>query len=337
MDRFMPQRFHCTSCGALQYSDGSEATWKCYSCGHRHKTGQFSRLRDWFKWDGVENAWYDLTGNGDSIIELQESTETRWFYELGNQLVLGYEWSWQCYDPSFIAYGYKPDKFEGPIALWDSQSGQRLQTLKGFHYGDLRGAQLLDDDRLITRARDFLIHIWDINSGELLDTLPLPVELNKDQVPIVSSRTFTNLTDQQRANYVNNHDRLSFNVKLMIKAHSDAQCEILGPYSMAIPEGISFKSFEFPEGKQWMRPFEELEGVEGGYCTKRRMSDDRIIIGGTTYGSSGYVYVWDGGFNLTILFSRLGMSASCFEIDGEIRPGVIQVSFLDETMIFEDV
>lgn len=335
--RYMPQHFYCNSCGTLQYTRGDKAAFECTHCGRIHKIAQFSRPHDWFEHNEPENAWYDSSGNGELIIELQDSTDIKRFYVLKNSLILGHEWVWFCYHPAFIQRGVRPGERKGPIVLWDAQTGKQLRTLKGFHYTDeLRGAQLLSDNRLITWARDFLIYIWDVNSGELSEKLPQPALLNEEQILIVSSRSFASLTDQQRKSYVNNCDRLSFNVKLMIKAGSESQCEILGPYSRPVPEGMSFKNFLILKHDPYAFSFnQELEYAEKGYSTHLRMDDGRFVFGGTTYGATGYVYIWDGGLNLTILYC--GQHSCNFEIDGEIKPGVIQVRDYDRIMIFEDV
>lgn len=264
-------------------------------------------------------------------IELQDSCDAWYFFQISDNLAIGAELSWRGYDPTFIASGYPKQKHPGPIAIWDTHTGQRIRTLNGFHYGELRGAQLTSDGQLITWARDFLVHIWDIDTGQNIGTVPLPATLDQQNIPIVSSRIFTDWTDDQRRQYIEEKNSLSFCITLMVQGKASPRTEKYGPYKIPRPTAIGYEKYTFPHDQTVHRipsPFRELEDIEAGYSSSFVLNDGRLVIGGTTYGAKDHVYVWDGGLNLTILLSSLCYDCN-FEIDGEIRPGVVQLSTLD--------
>jgi hypothetical protein len=116
----------------------------------------------------------------------------------------------------------------------------------------------------------------------------------------------------------------------MVQGTASPRTEKYGPYKIAQPNEIGYEKCTFPRDQTVHRipsPFRELENIEAGYSSSFVLNDGRLVIGGTTYGTNEHVYVWDGGLNLTILLSSLcTCSSSNFEIDGEILPGVVQLS-----------
>jgi len=67
----------------------------------------------------------------------------------------------------------------------------------------------------------------------------------------------------------------------------------------------------------------DVEGAEAGYSTWFVMNDGRLLGGGTTYGASGQIYVWDGFYNLRVLI--VGRHDCNMHLKGEIEPNVIVI------------
>ena len=289
----------------------------------------------------VNHRWEDLPTNNagyvvgeDKIVELRDSEDASRFFQLTNHLALGEEIVWKGYDSAFLTPKWVQPTRVGPLALWDLQSGERVQTLAGYHLGALRGARLLDGHRLVTWARDLLLRVWDIRNGELREVMPLPAVLDESARPIVSSRSCSDWTNQQFEAYLTGGDEnLRFAVTLMIQTEQASRIEAYGSKG---GDSQFFERYIFQRDAEFHSippPFRELENAEAGYSDSVVLADGRLLIGGITYGAKDHTYVWDGGLELTILYTSLNDFAN-FNIDGEIAPGVIQLSNSTTAMTF---
>lgn len=275
----------------------------------------------------------------DQIVELKDSRETSNFFQLNNHLALGEESLWQRYDPAyrapkFLMWDEKPLTQTGPLALWDLSTGQRLKTLHGYHLGQLRGARLLDEMRVGTWGRDFLLRVWDVQTGRQTSAMPLPADLDETGTPIVTSHTCSDWTDAQFDEYLaGDSQRPSFDVTLMINAQEGSRTE---SFLRQIKAPVSFTPYTFDYDRAFHQipaPFRELEGIEASYSDSTFLADGRLLVGGITYGSPDHTYIWDGGLQLLILYTWLNDGAN-LEIDGEVTPGVIQLRNHDTAVTF---
>lgn len=289
---------------------------------HHNTQGMFL-IADNFHDGPTKNCGY--RHGQDQIVELEASQDVLYFYPLSSDLALGEEVIWQRYDAAYLTPDWVQPTQTGPLALWNLSTGTRLVTLQGYHLGHIRGARLLDDNRLVTWARDFLLRVWDVQTGIQQEIVPLPAALDQAGTPIVSSRTCTDWTDAQFEAYLmGNTQPLSFAVTLMIKTEQATRTE---SFARAAREPVAFTQHVFERDRashHIPEPFQELEGVEASYSDSVVLSDNRLLIGGITYGSPNHTYVWDGGLQLLILYTSLNDGAN-LEIDGELAPGVIQL------------
>ena len=65
----------------------------------------------------------------------------------------------------------------------------------------------------------------------------------------------------------------------------------------------------------------DVADAEAGYSTWDLLADGRLLGGGTTYGTSGLFYVWDGMYRLRLLI--VGRSDCNMHLKGEIAPNTI--------------
>ncbi|MEQ9590939.1 MAG: hypothetical protein RJS97_23595 [Parvibaculaceae bacterium] len=304
----------------------------------RHRTnGQF--LIPDYSWDETtKNCGYRYSK--DQIVELKDSFDTIQFFQLSDQFALGEEGRWQRYDsafsaPNFLMWDGKQPTQQSPLALWDLSTGKRLRTLQGYHYGRIRGARLLKKNQLVTWGRDFLLRVWDTQSGQQQAMVPLPAVLNEAGMPIVTSRTCSYWTDAQFGDYLaGNSKQIAFDVTLMINAEQGSRTEF---FNRTRVEPSYFSKYLFDSHReihQIPAPFQELENSEAGYSDSALLADGRLLIGGITYGCPDHTYVWDGGLQLIILCTWLNDGAN-FEIDGEVSPGVVQVRNGETSVTFD--
>ncbi len=52
------------------------------------------------------------------------------------------------------------------LRVWDVESGQTLQTLKG-HSGSVRSVAVLDSRRVVSGSSDRTFRVWDVESGKV--------------------------------------------------------------------------------------------------------------------------------------------------------------------------
>lgn len=114
----------------------------------------------------------------ESFIELENSHHMLRYIQMPDNLLLGYNFIWRSYD-SYPWYGRNIERGY-QCGLWDLNTGERILTLKGLHYGSPLGVQFLDDERLITWGDDFLINIWDRKTGECLEKMPVGIGTRSD-------------------------------------------------------------------------------------------------------------------------------------------------------------
>lgn len=114
----------------------------------------------------------------ESFIALESSHAINRYIMMPNDLLLGYNFIWQAFDDHHWQRMRHKDAYQ--CGLWDLKTGKRLAELKGKHIGSPLGAQILDDKRLITWGDDFLLNVWDRNTGECLETMPVGVGTRSD-------------------------------------------------------------------------------------------------------------------------------------------------------------
>ncbi len=61
--------------------------------------------------------------------------------------------------------------YDSTASVWDTESGQVLQTLKGHSRGLTSASFSTDEQRIVTASDDHTARVWDAESGELLQTL----------------------------------------------------------------------------------------------------------------------------------------------------------------------
>ena len=273
-------------------------------------------------WGGTKPALF-ASESGEPVL-LAGSAEISKFFELGDGTILGANFGWKCYRKEFLDEGWRRPLMPQPMAIWDAQTGVRVRNLLGYHLGDVKGAELLSNGRLITWGRDYLIRVWDQLSGICIDVLPLPLWPDSEQgQALLSCQMFADLAPLEKQRYVDTRHLPAPNVQIdwIVK-----------------PGGVQhiYKCEPSTRGEQtvvspWMPTKDEhgahrildVEGAEAGYSTWFVMNDGRLLGGGTTYGASGQIYVWDGFYSLRNLI--VGRRDCNMHLKGEIEPNVIVI------------
>ncbi|NNE56308.1 MAG: hypothetical protein HKN32_09825 [Flavobacteriales bacterium] len=302
-----------------------------YVFDYHDENGPFL-IPDDFRNEPMKNCGYRHAR--DQIVELRESQDVLYFFPLSDELALGEEVPWKMYDSDLFQPNWTQPTREGPLALWNLHTGDRLTTLQGYHLGQLRGARLLNDSRLVTWARDFLLRVWDLNTGTQQDVIPLPAAVDETGTPIVTSRTCSEWSDKELKSYLALDSQYpSFAVTLMIKAKQSARIESFD-LTTKTATGVTYRSVDRDQGIHRIpTPFRELEDAEAGYSDSVVLVDGRLLIGGITHGALEHTYVWDGGLALIILYTSLNYFDN-FKIDGELEPGVVQLSDATQSVTF---
>ncbi len=114
----------------------------------------------------------------ETFIELEDSHRIFRYIQMPDNLLLGYDISWRCCD-TYQWYGRDIDR-QNQCGIWNLNTGRNVLKLKGLHYGSPLGVQLLDDKRMITWGEDFLINVWDRNTGDCLEKIPVGVGTRSD-------------------------------------------------------------------------------------------------------------------------------------------------------------
>jgi WD40 repeat protein len=79
------------------------------------------------------------------------------------------------------------------VKIWDVNSGECLQTLKG-HNGRVNSVAFLHDlTRLVSASSDKTVKIWDVSSGECLQTLSIGKVLFNISVDTTGSYLYTEI------------------------------------------------------------------------------------------------------------------------------------------------
>lgn len=288
----------------------------------------FSRHQDkgqfLISWGGTAPAAY-IPKLGVEI-ELKNSAHISNFYELGDETALGVDYSWQCYRQEFLEAGWRRPLHPQPMAIWDLTTGKRQLYLEGHHLGKVCGAALLGEGRLITWGRDYLIRVWDRHTGKCLGVMPLPLFADAESgEAVLSNHDFGKMQHSEKQRYVDDRHLPA----------PDVQIDWI-----VVPEGEqrSFKCrvenrSDQNQVTQWvptintsnghcMERIKDITGAEASYSTWLLLDDGRLLGGGTTYGTSGYIYVWDGLYDLRILHA--GRASINLEITGEVAPNVVE-------------
>lgn len=289
---------------------------------HHDRHGRFL-IPDFFNEQPMKNCGYLNTE--EDIVELEDSQGVDAFFPLTTNVALGEKRFWKSHDPAFLKTEMEQPIHRGPLALWDLVSGRRLLTLDGYHLGTLHGAQLLRDGRLLTWARDFLICIWNADTGDLVETTPMPIVLDSNNTPIVSSRMYSKWLNAEREKFVTDRNGSAFSITLIVKTAQAERIEHYAPPGYR-PYPVVRQVFARDQPHHRSAPnFMELENAEAGYSDSVVLADGRLFVGGISYGAKDHFYLWDGGRELTILLTDINDRGS-LRIDGEVSPGVVQVS-----------
>lgn len=236
-----------------------------------------------------EPVLYQL--NADFAVTLQESSSFFYFKPLSERVALGCSLGWRS------ALGEEP---QAQMSLWDLESGARTLSLKGHHFGHTLGAQLLSSNRLMTWGRDYCLREWELESGEPVSVRPLPLFFDEDNQAVLCSHAFSALSSEQRSQFLSEQSQASPNVtiKWMSAPGSEVQ-------SFSFPGNSASTTLQkAPLGQQEPREnLRELIGVEAGYSTWLSTRDGRSAAAGTTYGANGRICVWDGLYDLTLLYT----------------------------------
>lgn len=271
-------------------------------------------------WTGKKPAWF-VPEAGEPIL-LEGSAEMSVFFELDDDIIIGANSGWQCYHDEFLDAGWRRPLMLQPIAIWDARTGSRTRYLLGHHIGQVKGAELLEDGRLITWGRDYLIRVWDRISGACNDVLPLPLwpDPEKRQA-LLSCQAFAELKRSEKQRYVDARHLPAPDVKIDWIVEPDG---IQHSYSCVVEtrtEQDTVKPWTPNADEHGSHRIKDVHGAEAGYSTWFIMTDGRLLGGGTTYGTTGIFYVWDGFSSLQILIS--GHRGCDLHLLGEIEPNVI--------------
>lgn len=287
------------------------------SPSNRYNRGPFS-----FSWTSEAAVEY-LSPSGQTIV-LKDSGHLSDLINLNDGWALGYDRTWQSYQPDFQRAGWLKKQSGTQMGLWNLQTGERQWSFSSGHFGDVVGAERFNNEQLLTWGRDYLARIWNIRTGKLDQVLPLPLQRSEQGSAIISSHAFSHLSNGERTAYISQQHLPAPDVQIYAMASPGHAQRNYGLYpgNHTNFDGAPALHPPFSEllAPNWI---EDMQNAEAGYSTTRIMKDGRRITGGTTYGASGIVYVWDGLFDLTLLLP--GKARECFEIIGEVAPDTLEM------------
>lgn len=285
--------------------------------GERITDGPFS-----FSWEADKAVEYIKYPN--QTVVLVESEDMSRFVDLGNGTALGYDRIWQRYFPEFQQAGWRSNTSRAQMAIWALDTGRPILSLGGMHLGDLQGAEMLSETLLLTWGRDYLARIWNTQTGELVDVVTLPLGQSEHNSAIVSCRYFTDLSKNDRAQFIRQPHKLSPNVQIFTMVAPDTAQLDYG-FFPGVQTGVNASARLHPPFEELSAPnwIGDMQNAEGSYSTTHILRDGRRVTGGTTYGASGIVYDWDGLFDLTLLLPS--QARECFTIFPEVQPNVIEM------------
>gem|GEM_PF-501797 len=298
--------------------------------GHRQQ-GNF--LTDSFS---EKPAWF-VPPSQEPVL-LQDSAEFSKFFELGDGTALGVDHHWQCFRQEFLEAGFRRPLVRAQMALWDLETGRRLCFLNGHHLGAVCGAETIENKRLMTWGRDYLIRIWCRDTFECVEVLPLPLFADPlKQEAMLSTKKFSKLSRSEKKRYISERHLPAPDVRIdwivapgMAQHHYECLVETRKDQSTVKRWLPSVDR----EGDHGAHRILDVEGVEAGYSTWKLLADGRLVGGGTTYGTSGYIYVWDGLYDVRIL--QPARASINMVLSGEVLPNVIETKEL-ASMDTEDV
>ncbi|XOV82128.1 MAG: hypothetical protein ACFHXK_14840 [bacterium] len=241
-------------------------------------------------------------GNAGQPIELSESAGVSQVFELTGELALGVDQHWRSYHPDFVAAGSRLGRASGAMGIWNIENGSLERSLVGFHYGEVLGAEFDGHSRILTWGRDYVLRVWNFATGACIQTSPLPLWSDEDDVSYLSASGFRDLTASDRWRYADEEHLPALNVE-----HIWKPTDCIGQSSFIVSARAAEKQkaprrWSVSEGGHgWIFGIRDIRDVEAGYSSAMRLADGRLCAGGTTYGTSGYFYVWDGLFELQIL------------------------------------
>jgi hypothetical protein len=280
-----------------------------------HERGNFL-----ISWDGAKPAWF--AGENAEPIMLKESAGASRFFELGDGTLLGSVNSWRCYQEEFQKAGWRRPLIPGPMSIWNGSTGERILALQGHHFGEVKGAEILEDGRLITWGRDYLLRVWDQESGACKDVIPLPLWPDPhNKKATLSCNMFTQMKPSEKKRYVDTRHLPAPDIEIdwitvpgapqrsfRYVVENRSEQNIVKPWEPSLTEHGAHRILDVAD-------------AEAGYSTWDLLADGRLLGGGTTYGTSGLFYVWDGMYRLRLLI--VGRSDCNMHLKGEIAPNTI--------------
>lgn len=281
----------------------------------------------WIPHDGEKLVVYEDDGGG--VTTLKQSSNIHSLFRLNEGSALGCDGGWR----NDLRVGHGSESAQARrMAIWDLRTGERLHEIQGSHLGPVLGASILDDERIMTWGRDYLVRTWNRRTGAAFDVQPLPLVLPRDERDPVrlSASSFGELSPSEQHRYVDARHLAAPDIELYsMWEPGDSQMK-RGAYTGNRQETHRLKPFDWSrytrprELTEMVNLVEDMKGAEAGYSSVHRMQDERALLGGTTYGASGIVYVWDGCFDLTLLL--LGRASINFTIVGEHSAGHVRMS-----------
>lgn len=257
--------------------------------------------------------------NGEVSIDLECSPGYQYFFFLDHQLALGCSYGWRSFVDSEAYAHYSPGPEPSQMAVWNYRSGKRVSILEGLHFGVIEGACLDNAGGLLTWGEDYCLKKWDLRSGKELQTRPLPLFTDEKNRARISRKSFSPWPLEDKVSYLTRFDSPAPNVTIVWKltpgspptvTSIEGQTENPGALKPWIPSTDIRNSH--------LQNLSEQGGVEAGYSTAFLLDDGRLVSAGTTYGANGLIYVWDGSFELTLLFA--GYSYGNFNLDKGTSP-----------------
>ena len=232
---------------------------------------------------------------------------------LNDRLLLGERFGFLYSDP--VLTGGAPT--EPHLSIWDRDSGEILVDLSG-HFGEILGWQWHGEGKLLTWARDFLIRLWDVETGAQLDAFALPREWDGlPAINLLDSRSFCRWPQDLRRRYVE-HGRSALKVWHLLIGPDAEETALRGPY------GHPASDQKTPETAPRTGCFQELRYEERAYAEATTLSDGRLLAAPATYGACGCCYVWDQADRLLLLLGRPLNGVMFYGLE-EAEPGVLRI------------
>jgi hypothetical protein len=169
--------------------------------------------------------------------------------------------------------------------------------------------------------------LWSLETGALLEVLPIPLWSDAEGTAFLSCQDFGAATPEDRGRSAALRDRPAPRVTHTWIVHPGGEQRWLRVDSAGGTPGPAGPRPWLPSPdpcRTFPHHLRDMQGAELGYSTCLLLADGRVMAGGTTYGSSGTLYVRDGLQDLPVIHP--GRQSVNFEILGETAPGELATS-----------